>query len=140
MVGVKRQLVYEHVPTSENSELVAVKVTCKHNSVIVASFYRTTNNDLDHNVNLTTAMESLVKRYPNEVIWTGGDANLLDINWPLNTVSGNNYKKEINVTFLQAVENSGLDQVVDYQTRDDNSLDIFLTNRPSLIQTCKSLA
>ena len=118
---------------------MAVKVTCKHNSVIVASLYRTTNNDLDHTINLTTAIESLVKRYPKEVIWIGGDANLPDINWSLNTVSGNNYKKEINVTFLQAVENSGLDQVVDFQTRDDNLLDIFLTNRPSLIQSCKSL-
>ena len=139
MIGVKRQLVYEHVPTSENSELVAVKVTCKHTSVIVASLYRTTNNDLNHTVNLTNAIESLVKRYPKEVIWIGGDANLPDINWSLNTVSGNNYKKEINVTFLQAVENSGLDQVVDFQTSDDNLLDIFLTNRPSLIQSCKSL-
>ena len=118
---------------------MAVKVTCKHTSVIVASLYRTTNNDLDHTVNLTTAIESLVKRYPKEVIWIGGDANLPDINWSLNTVSGNNNKKEINVTFLQAVENSGLDQVVDFQTRDDNLLDIFLTNRPSLIQSCKSL-
>ena len=80
-----------------------------------------------------------MKRYPKEVIWIGGDANLPDISWSLNTVSGNNYKKEINVTFLQAVENSGLDQVVDFQTRDDNLLDIFLTNRPSLIQSCKSL-
>ena len=88
---------------------MAVKVTCKHTSVIVASLYRTTNNDLDHTVNLTTAIESLVKRYPKEVIWIGGDASLPDINWSLNTVSGNNYKKEINVTFLQAVENSGLD-------------------------------
>ena len=118
---------------------MVVKVTCKHTSVIVASLYRTTNNDLDHTVNLTTAIETLVKSYPKEVIWIGGDANLPDINWSLNTVSGNNYKKEINVTFLQAVENSGLDQVVDFQTRDDNLLDIFLTNRPSLIQSCKSL-
>ena len=75
LIGVKRQLVYEHVPTSENSELVAVEVTCKHNSVIVASFYRTTNYDFDHTVNLTTTIENLVKRYPNE---------------SLNTVSGNN--------------------------------------------------
>ena len=80
-----------------------------------------------------------MKRYSNEVIWIGGDANLPDINWSLNTVSGNNYKKEIIVTFLQAVENCGLDQVVDFQTRDDNLLDISLTNRPSLIRTCKSL-
>ena len=76
---------YEHVPTSENSEIVAVKVTWKHNSVIVASFYRTTNDDLDHTVNLTTPIESLVKHYPNEVIWIGENANLPDINWSLTT-------------------------------------------------------
>ena len=139
MIGVKRQLVYEHVPTSNSCELVAVKVTCKHNSVIVASLYRPTNNDSDYTVQLIDAIESLVKRHPNEVIWIGGDANLPDINWSSNAVSGNNYKKEINDSFLQAVENCGLDQIVDFPTRDNNLLDIFLTNRPSLIQTCKSL-
>ena len=66
-------------------------------------------------------------------------ANLPDINWSSNAVSGNNYKKEINDSFFQAVENCGLDQIVDFPTRDNNLLDIFLTNRPSLIQTCKSL-
>ena len=51
----------------------------------------------------------------------------------------NKYKKEISDSFLQAVENCGLDQIVDFPTRGINLLDIFLTNRPSLIQTFKSL-
>ena len=80
-----------------------------------------------------------MKRHPNELIWIGADANLPDINCSSNAVSGNNYKKEISDSFLQAVENCGLDQIVDFSTRDNNLLDIFLTNRPSLIQTCKSL-
>ena len=37
------------------------------------------------------------------------------------------------------MENCGLDQVLVFQTRYNNLLDIFLTNRPSLVQTCKSL-
>ena len=139
MIGDKRKLVYEHVPTTDSCELVAVKVTCKHNSVTVASLYRPTNNDSDYTVQLINAKESLVKRHPNEVIWIGGDANLPDINWSSNVVSGNNYRKEISDSFLQAVENCGFDQIVDFSTRDNNLLGIFLTNRPSLIQTCKSL-
>ena len=51
----------------------------------------------------------------------------------------NNYKKKISDSFPQAVENCGLEQIVDFPTRDNNLLDIFLTNRPSPIQTCKSL-
>ena len=66
MIGVKRQLLYEHVPTSDSCELVAVKVTCKHNSVIVASLYRPTNNDSDYTAQLINAIECLVKRHPNE--------------------------------------------------------------------------
>ena len=79
-----------------------------------------------------------MKRHPNEVIWIGGDANLPDINWSSNAVSENNYKKEISGSFLQAVANCGLDQIVDFPTRDIILLDIFLTTRSSLIQTCKS--
>ena len=42
--------------------------------------------------------------------------------------------------FLQAVENYSIHQIVNFPTRDNNLLDIFLTNRPPpLIQTCKSL-
>ena len=139
MIGVKRQLLYEHVPTSDSCELVAVKVTCKHNLVIVASLYRPKHNYADYTVQLINAIDSLVKRHPTEVIWIGGDANLSDINWSSNAVSGNNYEKEISDSFLQAVENCGLDQIVDFPTRDNNLLDIFLTNRHSPIQTCKSL-
>ena len=106
---------YEHVPTTDSCELVAVKVTCKHNSVIVASLYRPTNNDSDYTFQLINAKESLVKRHPNDVIWIGGDANLPDINWSSNVVSGNNYRKEISDSFLQAVENCGLDQIVIFQ-------------------------
>ena len=133
MIGVKRQLVYEHVPTSDSCEPVAVKVSCKHNSVIIASLYRPTNNDSDYAVQLINALESLVKCHPNEIIWIGGGANLPDINWFSNAVSGNNYKREISDSFLQAVGNCSLEQIVDFPTRDNNLLDIFLTNTDPLL-------
>ena len=139
LIAVKRPLVFEQVPTSDNCEFVAVKITCKNNSVIVASLYRPTKNDCEYSVHLASAVENLAKDHPKDVIWIGGDANLPDIDWSTNTISGNNYKKEINENLLQSAENYGLEQIVDFPTRDNNVLDVFLTNRPSLIQSCKPL-
>ena len=120
---------------------MAVKITCKNNSVIVSSLYRPTNNDCDYSVHLASAVENLVKNHPKGVIWIIGDANLPDIDLSSNTICGSNYmymyKKERNENFLQSTENCGLDQLVDFPTRDKNVLDVFLSNRPSLIQICK---
>ena len=40
---------------------------------------------------------------------------------------------------VHATENSGLEQVVNFPTRDNNLLDIFATNRPTLVQSCKPI-
>ena len=96
-------------------------------------------NDCEYSVHLASAVEKLAKDHPKDVIWIGGDANLPDIDWSTNTICGNNYKKEINENLLQSTENCGLEQIVDFPTRDNNVLDVFLTNRPSLIQSCKPL-
>ncbi|MEW8547322.1 MAG: reverse transcriptase domain-containing protein, partial [Candidatus Thiodiazotropha sp.] len=139
LVAVKRDLIYELVIKDDTCEFLAVKVSCKHNSVIVAALYRPTNNDSEYAIRLASAIESLVRKHPKDVIWIGGDANLPDIEWTTNSIYGNSYRKDINETVLQAMENCGLDQVVDFPTRDDNLLDIFFTNRPSLIQSCTHL-
>ena len=141
LIAIKRNLVYEVIPTDNTCELVAVKITYKHNSVIVASMYRPTNNDTEYAAHLTSAIENLVKNRPKDVIWIGGGTNLPDIDWYSNIISDIicSYEREVNETILQAVDNCGLDQVVDFPTRDRNLLDIFLTNRLSLIQTCRPL-
>ena len=90
-------------------------------------------------VHLTSAVENLTKHHPNDVIWIWGDAVLSDIDLPSNTVSRSSDKRDIGDIFLQVLENCGLDQIVDFLTRDNNLLDNFLTNRPSLIQICRSL-
>ena len=141
MIAVKRHLVFEQVLTSNSCEFVAVKITCKNNSVMVTSLYRPTNNDCGYSVHLASAVENLAKDHPKDVIWIRGDANPPDIDWSTNTICGSNYmyKKEINENFPQSTENCGLDQLADFPTRDKNILDVFLTNRPSLIQICKPL-
>ena len=78
------------------------------------------------------------EKHPKDVIWIGGDANLPDIDWSSNSITGNISRKDINETMIQTLENWGMDQMVDFPTRERN-LGIFCTNRPSLIQTCSPL-
>lgn len=101
--------------------------------------YRPTNNDTEYAAHLALALENLVKKYPKDVVWIGGDTNLPDIDWSTDTISGCSYKREVNETVLQAANNCGLDQMVDFPTRESNLLDVFFTNRPSLIQACYPL-
>ena len=139
MIAVRRNLIYKLVPTYDTCELIAVKITSQHNSVIAASIYRPTNNDTEYAAHLATAMENLAKKHTKDVIWIGGDSNLPDIDWSTNSITSCNYKREINEFVLQAADKCGLDQVVDFPTRETNLLDVFLTNRPSLIQECYPL-
>ena len=71
LIAVRRNLIYELVPTDGTCELIAVKITCQHNSVVAASIYRPTNNDTEYAAHLATAMENLAKKHSKDVIWIG---------------------------------------------------------------------
>jgi len=66
--------------------------------------------------------------------------NLPDIDWEANIITGNQYKKVINELLKSTIDDAGLDQVVYFPTRGQNTLDIFATNRQSLVTTCKPIS
>ena len=103
LIAVKRTLIYELTTVGKECEFIAVKITCKYNSLIVASLYRPTDNDSDYAMKLANAIESIVKDHPKDVVWIGGDINLPDINWSSNSISGNSYRKDINETILEVL-------------------------------------
>ena len=67
------------------------------------------------------------------------DLNLPDIDWTTETVEGHQYSNAINTAFLSAFQELGLSQIVDFPTRLHNTLDLFLTNRPSMISKCTAI-
>ena len=81
----KRNLIYELVTGEASCEVIAMKVSCAHNSLIVVALYRPPNSDCNYAVRLTDSMESIAKKYPKEVIWMGSDANSPDIDWSSNS-------------------------------------------------------
>ena len=62
-----------------------------------------------------------------------GDFNLPDINWTDESLVSNRYPIDINKSLLDLLESLNLTQVVHFPTRANNTLDILLTNRPTLV-------
>ena len=72
-------------------------------------------------------------------MWIGGDTNLPDINWKSDTIDSHQYLANINQSFIDVFNDIGCQQMVDFPTRQGNILDIFATNRPSLVAKSSAL-
>jgi len=86
---------------------------------------------------LCDTLASVINTHPNSPIWITGDINLPNINWERYCVDGNAYSIALCELFLDLIQEHGFTQVVDFPTRRNNTLDIFATNRPSLVTACK---
>jgi len=96
--------------------------------IYVSSFYK----PHEHNGHSLKELWSSVEKIPqNSHIWILGDFNLPDMNWsnesPLDTCRF----KELYDTFSENMINHNLEQMVKIPTRNNNILDLFLTNIPS---------
>ena len=74
--------------------------------------------------------------YPGSVIWISGDANLPDKEWETMSIACNQNSVPVNSQFMNTVMDVASEQIVDFPTRRENLLDIFITNRPSLLNKC----
>jgi len=107
--------------------------------LIVCSVYRPPSTDEYYLQKLCSELDAIVSVHPSSTIWIAGDVSLPDINWSSHCVTGHNYSLSLNNIFLNFLESSGFMQTVESPTRGQNILDIFLTNRPSLIVSCKTI-
>ncbi|XP_052224149.1 uncharacterized protein LOC127839803 [Dreissena polymorpha] len=140
IIASKETMIGTDLNVSTSAEFTAASFICRgKDPLIIASMYRPPNSDLSYTEEACTHFRQLHLSYPNSTIWLAGDINLPDIDWDRNTISSNSYSMQISQTFLDAVMDAGSEQMVDFPTRGNNTLDLFLTNRPSLIERCKPL-
>lgn len=123
------------------TEMVAASIPSKDNSkpIIVCSIYRPTNNDVDYTNKMCATLRELHRNHLDHTLWIGGDANIPDINWACDSVEGHNYPTTISQQFIDIFSDLGCQQVIDFPTRGSNILDIFATNRPSLLNKARPL-
>ena len=72
-------------------------------------------------------------------ILIGGDFNLPDINWLEQTITNRQYPMKTNQAFLVIAADEELEQVVDFPTHKDNTLDLLVTSHPAFKLRCKPL-
>ena len=86
-----------------------------------------------HNMtDLCNILTQIVKSYPDSPIWIAGDINLSNIDWLTASISNNAYPAYLCDPFLNFLHEYGFTQTVNFPTRGNNTLDIFVTNIPSL--------
>ena len=105
----------------------------------MASVYRPTDNNQQYIDSLNQAITDLYLAYCDTAVWIGGDFNLPDVKWSTNEVVGHQYRKSISESVLHMLANVGMEQMVDFPTRGDRTLDLIFTNHPSLVNVCEDL-
>lgn len=75
-------------------------------------------------------INNLYIKYKGHIIWIGlgGDANLPDIEWKTDTIKRHSNISTIYKAYIELVNDIGCQQIVDFPTRINNILKIFITN------------
>ena len=100
--------------------------------------YRPPNRDIEYMELMCNTVESIVINNRNALLWIGGDLNLPDIVWPACSVTGKQYPCPLSERFLKMLNTCGLEQIVRETTRQNKTLNLFLTNRPTLVNRCST--
>ena len=129
------------IDVQTSTEFVASSFPCNSpkKPLIVGSLYRPPKNEEGFTEELCQAIKDLSTRHSQSTIWIGGDANLPDIDSSNSSITGNNYSIPINTAFVNVVHDICAEQVVTFPTRLENTLDISITNRPTLVSKCTSI-
>ena len=138
---VKAEFDAVEIELTTKTEFVAASFVCKNlkQPLIVGSVYRPTDSNFEYTEDLCNAVSYIGRTYKNSTIWIGGDFNLPDIDWKTNSIVSHNYLIPINKSILDMIHDLGAEQMVDFPTRKDSILDIFVTNRPSLVNKCNPI-
>ena len=140
LIATKDTINGTEIDMDTDTELTAASFECpgKH-TLIIGALYRPPNGEAqqEYAKEICSNIRSLYQSHPRSTIWIACDANLPDIDWEKNTVNGRSNPSSLNQLFLDTVYDTGSEQMVKFPTRERNTLDVFITNRPSLIQKCK---
>ena len=80
------------------------------------------------------------KASKKSVFILGGDFNVPDVSLKDNSItSSKHYPKRVSQTFLDIASDLGLEQMVQFPTRGENTLDLIFTSHPCYQERCKSL-
>lgn len=90
--------------------------------------------DSEYLISSLEEISSLRASARKSIIILGGDFNVLDINWNQMMGSGLQYHTKVSKTFSDIMADTNFEQLVDFLTRKDKTLDLILTSHSSYRQ------
>ena len=130
-------ITHEVTLTDTNCELIVCQVQFSNQCTLLAcSIYRPPSSDELYLENLCQQLTNIRSRFPNSALWIGGDINLPDIKWCDGSIADHSNSLDLNNLFLDFLDNNALSQMVDSPTRGSSILDVFITDRPGLLESC----
>ena len=134
LLGISNSLNSNNIET--DGKFVAVNVLGSKHAIIFAAAYRPPRSDQAYMDTVNQTLPTLCHKFYNMPIWISSDMNLPDIEWETEKLTTNQYTHSISYSFWDTLANTGLQQIVNFPTRSNNTLDVVLTNRPSLVKQC----
>ena len=141
LIAARQDLQLRNIHCSETIQLISGTVTIEGNKTIcIASYYRPLNRtDVAYIDMKRQETDLLMGKNRKDIFLIGGNFNLPDINWETMRAEGTQYLGRISQAFLDIVSDNSLEQMVDFPTRKDKTLDLLFTSHPSYVEKCKSL-
>ncbi|CAG2246306.1 unnamed protein product [Mytilus edulis] len=120
-----------------NCELLWAKVDIIGvKSIYIGAYYKPQENDTESVAELSRSLQR-IPTHSN--IWLLGDFNLPNYDWVKQELKPNCKFTNTYNNFFDIMNDHNLEQVVHIPTRQENTLDLFYINQPSLVQNIKTL-
>ena len=138
LIAVHNSIICSELFKNNNTELTAVKIHHNQRSIIISACYGPPSlQDMTHTEKICNDFVHLKTLAKHNSLWIAGDFNLPDINWNKMTIEDSPYPNHINKSFIDIVQDLFMEQIVDFPTRLDNTLDLVFTTHRSLVNKCK---
>ena len=141
LIAAKNGLVVDEVQLKASGEIVCARIAvAKASPLYVCAYYRPPNDNdasLDSLQDALVELTDLIKDKSTLVL--AGDFNSRDIDWDLLIPTVNCKKKSLCNKLINILGDAELDQMQREHTRNDAILDLFCTNKPSLVKVIDTI-
>jgi hypothetical protein len=133
-VAVSRNIISARADELEtDAEIVWVRINIKGSKTLyVSGFYRPQESDDKGHKEFKTSV-ARIAAYPNANIWIAGDLNFPGIDWVSKILKPSCRYPTLHQDLLDTLDDNALQQLVNEPTREQNTLDLFITNNTTLI-------
>lgn len=134
LIAIASHLSHQPVPelSVQGCELVFAKIKLNGTKdIIVGTYYKPDDGDVASLELFETAMKRI--RPMSAYIVVGGDFNFPSFDWSTNSLKSPCVHQSLHLRFLDFLYDHNLHQMVTFPTRDNNTLDLFVTDHPTLV-------